>query len=81
MMSSEQADFDSFISWKNHPITEQFFKALEEEKNRLTEDVAAGVTVESTSDGTHGQTSRIVGEIAGLNYALSVKLYKTEEFD
>lgn len=78
-MSSEQADFDSFIAWKNHPVTEMYFKVLEKEKARLSNDLGAGVTLCDTADGTHGQTSRIVGEIAGLDYALSIKLYNVDE--
>jgi hypothetical protein len=73
MITAEQ-----FAEWKEQPVTKEIFIALIDTKKALQERLANGHTLCQTSDATHGATSKVVGQIEGLNQLLNIS-YEDEE--
>lgn len=73
MITAEQ-----FAEWKAQPVTEEIFKLLAEVKKELQTRLANGNTLGQHADVTHGLTSKIVGQIDGLNQLLNIS-YEDEE--
>lgn len=63
---------ETFIEWRNSPVTIEIYKKLEELKQVLMEGLAAGQTLSNSADETHGKTSMMVGSISGLNQLLNI---------
>lgn len=63
---------EDFIGWKNEPITIEIYKKLEETKQALVDGLAAGQTLSTLADETHGNTSIMIGHIRGLNQLLNI---------
>ena len=63
---------EDFIGWKNLPHTVEIWEKLEAVKTSLEQSLAAGQTLCTTADETHGSTARMVGNIEGLNQLLNI---------
>ena len=70
---------EMFAEWKENPVTREIFRELNREKELLLGKVADGQTLGVTSDVTHGQTSRLVGQIEGINQLLEISFAAPEE--
>jgi len=69
---------EQFAEWKEHPVTKEIFGLLEEAKKDLQDRLAGGHTLAQTADETHGMTSKLVGQIEGLNQLLNIS-YEVDE--
>ena len=69
---------EEFLEWKEHPVTKEIYKDLEEIKRDLEVSLGAGESLSYHSSQTQGMTNRIVGQIAGLNQILNL-YYEDEE--
>lgn len=63
---------EQFQEWKTNPTTVEIYKKLEETKQALVDGLAAGQTLSTSADETHGSTARMVGNIEGLNQLLNI---------
>ena len=70
---------EAFSEWKNHPVTVEVFKELEQTREALQQDLAGGLTLCHTADGTHGSTARMVGNIEGINQVLNISFEEEGE--
>lgn len=70
---------EQFEEWKAHPVTIEVYKEIKSVKETLEKDLGLGVTISSErADITQGLTSRMVGQIAGLNQLLELE-YEDED--
>ena len=67
MITSEQ-----FQEWKQHPVTKEIFSELRKSKAALIEQLTNGSTIGYQADETHGLTSKLVGQITGLDQLLNI---------
>lgn len=67
MLTSEQ-----FQEWKNHPVTKEIFTELNKSRNALVEQLVNGSSIGYQADETHGTTSKLVGQINGLDQLLNI---------
>ncbi len=72
MISTEQ-----FIEWKEHPVTQEIFAELKEVQQNIINQLANGNTIGASAEVTHGQTSKAVGQLEGINQLLGIH-YATE---
>ena len=63
---------EQFGEWKEHPITKEIFKEIEILKKGLLEQLGTGSTIGYDAAETHGRTSKVVGQIDGLNQLLNI---------
>lgn len=75
MITAEQ-----FAEWKEQPVTKEIFEALTDVKKSLVEKMAEGQTLGQSADVTHGLTSKMVGQIEGLNQLLNIS-YEQDDVD
>lgn len=75
MITAEQ-----FAEWKEHPVTREIFQEIKSTIQDLKDKLAAGQTLGNLADGTHGLTSRTVGQIDGLGQILNIS-YEDEKVD
>lgn len=68
MLTKEQ-----FAEWREHPVTKEVFAKIRELKQESIEKLVAGQTLANAADVTHGLTSRLIGEISGLNQLLELE--------
>ena len=64
---------EQFAEWKVDPVTKEVFKQVKEAKDALIEKLAEGQTLAHNADVTHGLTSKIIGQIEGLNQLLNIE--------
>jgi len=57
---------NEYLSWKEHPVTEEMIRALTETREGIKEELASGATLDS-----HEQTARYVGNIEGLDFFIN----------
>lgn len=69
---------EQFKEWKEHLITQEIFKALEQTKNMDIESLVEGNTLSADPGETAQLTARIVGKIQGLNQLINIS-YENEE--
>lgn len=62
---------DEFHQWWDSAVGKEVIKKLSQQRHELTEVLAGGETLSETFGLTGQLTSRVVGEIAGLDYFLS----------
>ena len=74
MISAEQ-----FAEWKEHPVTKEIFKEVKQARDNLKEKLANGDTICYDADATHGTTSKVVGQISGLDQLLNISYATTED--
>ena len=67
MISAEQ-----FAEWKTHPVTKEVFAQVRVMVEAIKDQLASGDTIDYTAEVTHGQTSRAVGQLYGLNQLLNI---------
>ena len=63
---------EQFIEWKTHPVTIEVYEEVERAKKDLQDQLMEGVTIGQRADVTHGLTSRMIGQIEGLNQLLNL---------
>lgn len=64
---------EQYTEWKEHPVTKEVFKSVEEMRDDLLKCFAKGVTVGQHADVTHGLTNKMLGQIEGLNQILNIE--------
>ena len=64
---------EQFAEWKEHPVTKEVFAKVKETKDELVEKLACGQTLAHNADVTHGLTSKVIGQIEGLNQLLNIE--------
>lgn len=67
MVNAEQ-----YAEWKEHPVTKEVFSEVRKAAEGLKEKLAEGQTIANEANGTHGLTSRLVGQLDGLNQLLDI---------
>ena len=55
-----------YLSWREHPVTEEMTRALSETREGIKEELASGASLGSMTD-----TARYVGNIEGLDFFLN----------
>lgn len=55
-----------YLSWREHPVTEEMIRALQETREGIKEELATGATLDN-----HISTARYVGNIEGLDFFLN----------
>ena len=63
---------EMFLEWKAHPVTIEVYEEVEKLISMLKDQLAEGTTLLQQADATHGATSRLVGQIEGLNQLLKL---------
>lgn len=69
------------VEWIESPVTKWYRDKLREEKADLEEQLAGGSTLDPAPGATAQLTARIVGEIAGLNFAINRDFLDTIQED
>lgn len=72
---------EQFDEWEAHPVTIEISKRLLLQKDMLEEKLKNGHALGHTADETHGNTSRILGHIEGLNQILDISYGEEEKPD
>lgn len=65
-------NLEQFMEWKENPITEEIFKALEETREMDIQSLISGNTLCTDPGETAQLTARIVGKIEGLTQLLDI---------
>ena len=73
MINAEQ-----FAEWKEHPVTKEIYLEIKKAKQNLEQQLSNGQTVGHAADVTHGLTSKVIGQIRGLDQLLNIS-YVDEE--
>lgn len=68
---------EQFVEWKEHPVTKEVFAKVKETKDELVEQLAEGRTIAHNADVTHGLTSKVIGQIEGLNQLLNIEFVES----
>ena len=63
---------ETFLEWRNSPVTVEVFDTIEKYRDTLTECLSTGQTLCATSGETHGSTARVIGQIEGLSQLLNI---------
>lgn len=63
---------EAFDEWKEHPVTIEIFKEIEQTISDLSESIMAGETLSFSAEDTHGKTHRTVGQIEGLRQLINI---------
>ena len=63
---------EMFLEWKAHPVTIEVYEEVEKLISMLKDQLAEGTTLLPQADATQGTTSRLVGQIEGLNQLLKL---------
>lgn len=74
MITAEQ-----FAEWKEHPVTKEVFSEIKKAMEGLKEKLVEGQTISNGAEATHGLTSRLVGQIDGLNQLLEITFADEKE--
>ena len=67
MLTSEQ-----FQEWKNLSVTKEIFAELKKSRQAIVEQLSNGNSIGYEAAVTHGNTNRLVGQIAGLDQLLNI---------
>lgn len=70
---------EQFAEWKENPTTKLVYFEVEQLRNSLMNNLAQGQTLGQRADITHGLTSKLVGQIEGLNQLLNLTFEDTPE--
>lgn len=63
---------EAFDEWKEHPVTREIFKEINQMVDELKNRLSSGLTISFSAEETHGKTSHLVGQIEGLNQLLNI---------
>lgn len=72
---------EMFAEWKEHPVTKEVMLEIQKSVNSLTERIIDGRSIGNSAEVTHGLTSRLVGQIDGLNQLLNITFADNEVLD
>jgi len=67
-----------FAEWKTHPVTIEVYTEIKKVVQDLKDKLSEGATISYEADATHGLTSKMVGQIEGLNQLLNLA-YEDED--
>lgn len=63
---------EAFDEWKEHPVTKEIFKEVNQTIMSLSESIMSGETLSFSAEDSHGKTNRIVGQIEGLRQLINI---------
>jgi len=63
---------EQFVEWKMHPVTIEVYEEVKRAKQDLQDQLMQGVSIGQRADVTHGLTSRMIGQVEGLNQLLNL---------
>lgn len=73
-MSEEKITKEQFYNWKQHPVTIEFFKEINLERERIKEGLALGQTLNSSSlDSTVSNVWLAVGQARAFEFVLNTE--------
>jgi hypothetical protein len=81
-VSEDRITKEQFGHWKQHPVTQEFFREIFKERERIKEGLVLGQTLDtSDADSTAANLWLLIGHARGLDFVLNTEFGDAEGTD